>query len=88
MKQTTHILVSLIAISAILLAGCSNQPAPEDPPAATVIPQIPTEQPLPTPTEIPAEPEPERIWYDASVPAALRRQVQLPEGVELADSPE
>lgn len=88
MKQTTHILVSLIATLSILVAGCSYQPAPEDPPAATVIPQNPTEQPQPAPTMILEEPAPPRIWYDSSVPAALRQQVKLPVGVELADKPE
>lgn len=75
MKHTLRIIVTMIANLSILLAGCSYQATPTAP---TAIPQNPTEQPQPTPSLVPTDSGPARIWYDTSVPVALREAVQLP----------
>jgi poly-gamma-glutamate synthesis protein (capsule biosynthesis protein) len=86
MKRTFQTVLGFLVGASILLAGCNP---PQVPPAATpvvaaaTVEQTATSQPrLPDSTAEP--PALTRLWYEDSVPAAIRQAAILPVGVRLA----
>lgn len=91
MLRAGHIVVSIIIVLSMALAGCAAA-AVETPLAPVSEPQpaaAPTDQPanqpeiFPQPTATPPT-QPASLWLDVSVPDGMRKALQLPQGMRLA----